>query len=108
MLRLAARLPDPLVGVAPHRLGALGLRLDERPQPPRQALAAPRVQQHRVERGAEHVVLALVEGAVADPHRARAGVAGELLAERLGQVAPAVDPVHDLQRAVRRCARGRR
>ncbi len=100
LLRLAARLPDALVGLAPHRLGALGLRLDERPQAPRQPLAAPRVQQHRVERGAEHVVLALVERAVADPDRVRARVAGELLEEGLGQISAAVDPVHDLQRAV--------
>ena len=62
--------------------------------------AVARVEQDRVEHGAEDVVLALVEGAVADPHRARAGVAGEVVARRLGQVAPAVDPVHDLQRAV--------
>ena len=80
--------------------GALGLRLDDRPQPPGQALAAARVQQDRVEHGAEDVVLALVEGAVADAHRPRAGVAGEVVPRRLGQVAPAVDPVHDLQRAV--------
>ena len=56
--------------------------------------------QDRVEHRAVDVVLALVEGAVADPHRPGAGVPGELLAERLGEVAPAVDPVHDLQRAV--------
>ena len=79
---------------------ALGLRLDDRPQPPRQPLAAAGVQQDRVESGAEDVVLALVEGAVADAHRARAGVAGEIVARGLGQVAAPVDPVHDLQRAV--------
>ena len=108
MLRLAARFPDALVRLAPHGGGALSLGLDERPQPPRQTLAAPRVQQHRVQRRAEHIVLALVEGAVADPDRPGAGVAGELLAQRLGQIPAAVDPVHDLQRRRRRCARGRR
>ena len=100
VLRLAARLPDPLVGLAPDLRRALGLRLDDRPQPPRQPLAAARVEQDRVEHRAEDVVLALVEGAVADPHRPRARVAGEVVARRLGQVAAAVDPVHDLQRAV--------
>ncbi len=79
---------------------AFGLRLYDRPQPPRQALAAAGVQQDRVKRGAVDVVLALVEGAVADPHGARAGVAGEVIAGGLGQVAPPVDPVHDLQRPV--------
>ena len=58
------------------------------------------VQQDRVEHGAEHVVLPLVERAVADPHRAGAGVAGEVVARRLRQVAAPVDAVHDLQRAV--------
>ena len=33
VLRLAAGLPDALVGLAPHRGGALGLGLDDRPQP---------------------------------------------------------------------------
>ena len=75
MLRFAARFPDPLVRLLPDRLGALGLRVDQRPQPPRQALTAAGVQQHRVKRGAEHVVLALVKRAVADPDRASTVVA---------------------------------
>ena len=100
MLRRAARLPDPLVGVLPDLRRAFGLRLDDRPEPARQPLAPARVEEERVEDGAEDVVLALVEGAVADPHRPRPGVAGELVERRLGQVAAAVDPVHDLERAV--------
>ena len=75
MLRLAASLPDPLIRLLPDRLCALGLRVDQRPQPARQPLAALGVQQHRIERGAEHVVLALVKRAVPDPDRARAVVA---------------------------------
>ena len=39
MLGRPARLPDALVGLRPRGLGALGLRLHHRPQPPRQALA---------------------------------------------------------------------
>ena len=100
MLRLAARLPDPLVRLAPDLRRALRLTLDDRPEPPRQALALLRVQQDRVEDGAEDVVLALVERAVADAHGPRARVAGQLVARRLRQVAAAVDPVHDLQRPV--------
>src|SRR5262252_11132349 len=40
VLRLAARLPDALVGVAPNTGGARCLRLHNRPQPARQALVA--------------------------------------------------------------------
>ena len=72
MLRLAARFPDPLVGVLPDLRRAFGLRLDDRPEPARQTLAPPGVEEDRVEDRAEHVVLALVEGAVADPDRSRA------------------------------------
>ena len=100
MLGGAARLPDALVGLLPDVCGALGLRLDDRPQAPGQSLAAARVQVDRVQDGAEDVVLALVEGAVADPHRARPRIAGEVVEGRLGEVAAPVDPVHDLQRAV--------
>ena len=47
-----------------------------------QALAVAGVHEDRVEHRSEHVVLALVKGAVADPYRARAGVAGQIVAER--------------------------
>ena len=47
VLRRAARLPDPLVGLAPDARRALRLGLHERPQPPRQPLAAPGVEQDR-------------------------------------------------------------
>src|SRR4029078_2130032 len=40
MLGLAARLPDPLVGLLPDPGGALRLRLADWPQSPRQALRA--------------------------------------------------------------------
>ena len=100
MLGLAASLPDPLVGLLPDLGRALRLALDDRPQAPRQSLAAARVEEDGVQHGTEDVVLALVEGAVADAHRLRARVAGELVARGLGQVAAPVDPVHDLQRAV--------
>src|SRR4051794_9295833 len=99
MLWSAARLPDPLVRALPDSGRALRLRLDDRPEPPRQALALLRVHVDRVEHRAEHVVLALVERAVANSHRPRAGVARELVAGRLGEVPPAVDPIHDLQPA---------
>ena len=98
--RLAARLPDALIGVLPDRRGALGLCLHERPEAPRDPLAAAAVQQDRVERRAEDVVLALVERAVADADGIGAVVPGEILAHRFGQFSATVDPVHDLQSAI--------
>jgi hypothetical protein len=58
------------------------------------------VQQDGVEGGAEDVVLPLVEGGVADTDRVCAVVAGEVLADRFGQIPATVDPVHDLEGAV--------
>ena len=58
------------------------------------------VQEDGVEYRSEDVVLALVERAVPDPYRMGALVAGQLVSGRLGEVSPAVDPVHDLQAAV--------
>jgi len=58
------------------------------------------VEQDGVQHGAEHVVLALVERSVADPYRSGTRVTWQIIAGGLGQVAPAVDAVHDLQRAV--------
>ena len=69
MLGVTTRLPDPLVGVLPDARGAVRLGLDDRPELTRKALAAPRVQQHRVQGGSEDIVLALVEGAIARSHR---------------------------------------
>ena len=82
------------------RYRALGLRLHQRPQSPRQTLAAAHVQEDGVEGNAEDVVLALIGGAVADPDGVRPGIAGELLTERLGEISASVDAVHDLQGAV--------
>ena len=58
------------------------------------------MEKDRIEHHAVDVVLTLVEGAVPDPHRPRALVAGKVVAGRLGEITAAVDPVHDLQRAV--------
>ena len=100
MTGLAARLPDALVGLLPDLLRALHLVGEHRPQALGDVVALLGVQVHRVEHRAEHVVLALVVGAVADAHRARAFVALEVLERRLLQVPLARDPVHDLQRAI--------
>ena len=100
VLRRAAGLPDSLVGVLPDLRGALGLRLHDRPEPARESLASAGVEEDRVEDRAEDVVLSLVERAVPDAHRPRPRVPREVVERRLRQVATAVDPVHDLQRAV--------
>ena len=72
VLGLAARLPDPLVGVAARRRSPLrpgsgsAARSAGVPRPAQRFF----VQVDRVEQRAPDVVLALVVGAVADPHRA--------------------------------------
>ena len=98
MLGLAARLPDPLVGVWPGGDRRFHLVADQLAVGGR-ARAAQRffVQVDRVEQRAPDVVLALVVGAVADPHRLRAAVAVEVVERLLGQLLLAADPVHDLQ-----------
>ena len=55
---------------------------------------------HGVERLAVDVELELVGGAVADPHRAGAAVALQVVEDLLVQVGGAVHPVHDLQRVL--------
>ena len=101
MLRLAARLPDALVGLA--------ARPWSRTRP------GPRTIGHS-RRGSRWLrrVCSRIESSTAPktsfwrwsnaplPIRTgpRAGVAGEVVEGRLGQVAPAVDAVHDLKRAV--------
>ena len=84
--RVAARLPDALIRLTPHCCCALGLRLHERPQAPRNTPAAPAVQQDRVECRAVDVVLPLVEGAVADADRSRRRKRSDRVAERLQRV----------------------
>ena len=101
MLRVAAHLPDAAVGLAPVGDRRLDLLLEDRPHALGQRVARLGVQVDRVEHRAPHVVLVLVVGAVADPHRPRVLVAAQVVERLLGQVGAAVDPVHDLQPALR-------
>ena len=98
VLRLAAHLPDAAVGLAPVLDRLLDLVLQHRPQLIGHLLARLGVQVHRVEHGAPDVVLLLVVGAVADPHRAGVVVAGQVVQFVLDQAALAADRVHHLQR----------
>jgi hypothetical protein len=100
VLGIAARLPDPLIGLAPDGRGPLGLSFDDGPQARRGVPVLLRVHVERIEDGPENVVLALFVGAVADADRTRALVAGQVVERLLGEVALPADSVHDLQRAV--------
>src|SRR3974390_3270323 len=100
MLWLCASPPESLVGVAPDTGGALRLRLADRPETAWQALVSPGMEQDRVEDGAEDIVLALTEGGIAHANPARTCITREVVPHRFGQLAAAVDAVHDLQRAV--------
>ena len=98
VLRLAAHLPDAAVGFAPVLDGLLDLLLEHRPQHLGDLLARLGVQIHRVQHGAPDVVLHLVVGAVADPHRARVVVAGQVVQLLFDEGAFAADGVHHLKR----------
>ena len=98
MLRLAAHLPDAAVGLAPVLDRLLDLLLEHRPQRLGDLLARLGVQVHRIQHGAPDVVLHLVVGAVADPHRAGVVVAGQVVQLLLDEGAFAADAVHHLQR----------
>src|SRR5215471_8084324 len=58
------------------------------------------VEQNRVEDRAEDIVLTLVPGAVSDANWTSSRVTGEVVARRLGEIAAAIDAIHDLQGAV--------
>ncbi len=70
---------------------------DALPDRGRDLPAAALVDGDRVEQHPPHVVLVLVEGTVADAHRARVPVPGEVVERVLGEIGLAADPVHDLQ-----------
>ena len=93
----AADLPDALVGLLPVLDRGLDEALDQRPAALGQVVAGLRVQEDRVQHRAPHVVLALVVGAVADPHGAGVVVAAEVVERLLDQLALALDAVHHLQ-----------
>ena len=97
MLRLAAHLPDAAVGLGPVRDGLLDRAREQLPRALGQEVARLRVQVDRVEHRAPDVVLVLVVGAVAHPHRPRVLVAGQVAERVLAQALLAADPVHDLE-----------
>ncbi len=87
----------PRSGSSPVLGRLLDLPLEHRPQRLRQLLARVGVQVDRVQHGTPHVVLALVVRAVADPHRPRALVAGQVRRGPTPRALLAADAVHDLQ-----------
>ena len=97
VLRFAAHLPDAAVGLAPVLDRLLDLLLEYRPQRLRNLLAGPGVQIHRVQHRTPDVVLLLVVGAVADPHRTGIVVSGQVAQLLLDQAALAADAIHHLK-----------
>ena len=98
--RLPARLPDPLVGLAPHAPGPRNLVGEHRPQAVVDVVVALGVQVHGVQHRAEDVVLALAVGAVAAAAPVASSHSPQLADRDLAQIALAADAVHDLQAAV--------
>ncbi len=99
MLRLAANLPDPVIGLAPSSDRLFHLALEVLPVLVVQVLAGLHVEIDRVEECSPDVVLMLLEGRVADPDRFRSFVPGQVIERGLGEPFLPADPVHDLERA---------
>ena len=99
MLLAAARLPDALVGLVPVLADPVDDAADGLPAVVGDRPSVLVVEVDRVDHLAVDVELELVGGAVADPHRAGASVALEVVEDDLLEVGAAVDAVHDLERA---------
>ena len=97
MLRLAANLPQPLVGFSPVLERSLHESGQAFPQRRRDLggivteLDVDGVEQH-----SPHVVLALIPRAIAHPDRARAAPSGQVIDRPLGELMLSADAVHDL------------
>src|SRR5207253_8436335 len=85
VVRLAAQLPDPI-----------GEALDDVPELGRDKATLALINRHAVDDGAEHIELALAGGPIANPNRAGAVEAGQMLEVLLRQVRVTVHPVDDL------------
>ena len=104
--RPAAHLPDPLVGLVPVLAEPVGQRRELHPAVVRDRPAVLVEQVDGVHQLAVDVELELVVGAVSDAYRLRAPIALEVVERLLGQLAPPVDRVHDLERARHRIGVG--
>ncbi len=97
MPRLVADLPDALVGAAPGAHRQIGDLAEELGVVDAQRSAGTAEEVPRLEQLTERVELQLPRRAVADPHRRRAAVAGQVVELEFGQEPLAGDSVHDLQ-----------
>ena len=97
VLRLAAHLPETLVGHLPVLDRALHGALEDRPDDLGQVVARLRVQVDRIEHRPPHVVLLLVVRGVADPDGPRALIPAQVVECLLDELVLAADAVHDLQ-----------
>ena len=98
MLRFTAHLPDAAVGFPPVLDGLFDLFLEHRPELVGDVLPGLGVQVHRVEHGAPDVVLALVVGAVPNPHRPGVVVTGKMGQLFLDEFAFTTHRIHHLKR----------
>ena len=96
MLQLAAHLPDTGVGLAPVLQGLVHLLVQDQPDPVVQVVGRLEVEIDRVQQGAPDVVLLLGVRGVADPHRARVRIPGQIVQLELGELLLPADAVHDL------------
>ena len=97
VLRLAAHLPDALVGRGCLLDGLIHEAGDDVPHGLGDGAATAGMGGERVEQHPPHVVLVLVERSVPDADRLRSEVAGQMIQRAFGEIGLAADAVHDLQ-----------
>jgi hypothetical protein len=97
VLRLAATLPDPLVGLPPDARRGLDLAAERLPELAGEVLLDLDVDVDRVEEGTVDVVLTLVVGGVPYPDGTCPLIALQVVEGALMEVLLPADPVHDLK-----------
>src|SRR3954468_4358927 len=96
MAPVSARLPDPVVRLAPDRLDVVDDLRPARPQPLLDLAAQLGAEKHDRRHLAVYVEFELLRGGVDDTDRLRSLVAGKVRQLELGQAPLTSDSVHDL------------
>src|SRR6516165_3315800 len=93
----AAHLPDPMVRLSPPLERPLDLPPKRWPQPLREVFPRTYMQIYGVQQRSPHIMLNLPVRVVADAHRQRPVITGEMAQHSLGELPLTIDPVDHLE-----------